>query len=214
MKRKALAMGAIGASMLASLFIPQGAVAADPGTTHVFWLQGVSSIQSQRAYVHAPSNEADELGIFKPSTLPPTPTLPGNQGCTEVGNPLGECSFSGGRTWYYGFCGQTYGGAYDITFTFSGQTWHIDRMGFPRGRGAWEFNGKMTRVDGPGTAFIRLYLASVPNNPDEVAACDLTHNITSIYFQGMAMVTRTQQPRALAGKPGWHWCDGTTVEAC
>lgn len=189
---------------------------------------------------NGPSGTA-AFGIPRPSTLPPThltsqpcdiarntgplglnppcagtlthTTLAGNQGCTEITNPAAPCSFTGGSTWYYGFCGQTYGGASGIIFQFSGETWQIDKMGFRRpSGGVWEFNGKMTRLSpSPSqTGYIQMYLTAIPNKADEAGACDLTHNLTSIYFQGRAIVTTTPQQKLFAPKPGgWYWCDGT-----
>lgn len=245
MRKRLAALAIVTGIIVPVIGSPQFAHAEDVGT-HVFWLQGISTIQQQFTYVPASPRVLDEAapgagtpGILKPSTLPPTltkttcslarntnpavpvtacagilthATLPGPQGCTESTNPTAACSFSGGSTWYYGYCGQTYGGVKDVQFQFGGQTWRIDRAGFPRLRGVGEFNGKMTRLSPAPQiqAKLRMYISAVPNNPDEAAGCELTHNLSSIYFQGVAIVYGGDAlPRAISPAPGWHWCDGT-----
>lgn len=131
----------------------------------------------------------------------------GLTGCASLGTTfLSDCGINS-PTWYYGYCGQTFGGAAGGTFTYGGQTFTINRMGFPRGRGIWEFNGVMTASDGHQTTF-RYYLGAAPDQPSQALGCDVTNNLTSIVFTGVVTVP-AQGPRLFAAQPGWHWCDGT-----
>lgn len=160
----------------------------------------------------------------------------GPHGCNEVTNAVDAvkvpfnpselaepCSFTGGSTWFYGFCGQTYGGAENILFRFGGSDHVIKRMGFTRpGAGVWEFNGILTKGSAAGATdgYVKLYLSAIPNplDPGRAAACEqLMPNIEKVWWQGTAIVS--DSPLLLTGtiaakKPGWHWCDGTTAEGC
>lgn len=240
------------AMTLVALLVPNASQAATAGD-HVMYIDGTSTITGYCQYVWKTPVERDELGIPKPSMLPPTcqtdnPATPRNEArCTlqrnlgpyppngspnpvtgEVGlNPpcAGQISAStdttpgscldatngdttcriNAPTWFYGYCGQTYGGAIGGSLKFQGQTWTIDRMGFPRGRGAWEFSGKISHSTG-GTSKIRFYFAAAPNKPEESAACDTGGNLSQITFNGIAIVGTRLPVRVIRTKPGWHFC--------
>ena len=87
----------------------------------------------------------------------------------------------------------------------NGQTWTIDRMGFPRGRGAWEFSGKLSHASG-GTSKLRFYFAAAPNKPEEAAACDTGGYLSQITFNGIAIISNQLPVRVIRTKPGWHFC--------
>lgn len=127
-------------------------------------------------------------------------------GCIDpMGAPI-QCGLNA-PTWFYGYCGQTYGGADGGVFTIGGVNYLINRMGFARGRGVWEFSGKMT---GPnGTHSFRMHLAAAPDQPTQLAGCDLTNNIESIVFAGTLEIYRgiNAPVKTFRTRPGWHWCD-------
>lgn len=130
--------------------------------------------------------------------------IPGLTGCTSVGTSgVSDCGISG-TTWFYGYCGQTYGGA-SGGFSYGGKTWTINRMGFPRGRGAWEFGGIMTNPATGHTTTFRYYLAAAPDQPLQAAACDGVGDLTSVTFTGTILVP-APQVRVIRTKPGYHWC--------
>lgn len=111
-------------------------------------------------------------------------------------------------TWFYGYCGQTYGGQDNGGFIKinGNDSWTIDIMGFARGRGFWEFNGKLQRTGYTSTKF-RMYLAAVPNKlPDEAAGCDGVGSISSIEFTGVLLIGDVLPVKAIRSAPGWHPC--------
>lgn len=125
-------------------------------------------------------------------------------------NPMGlpvQCELSS-PTWFYGFCGQTYGGADGGSLTIGTTVYTIQRMGFTRGRGVWEFSG---RLSGPsGTQSFRMHLSAAPDQPTQAAGCDLTNNIESIIFAGTVEIYGqgvTPPPKTFRTSVGWHWCD-------
>lgn len=250
-KRVALIAGSLAAILLG--LIPQGAV-ADVGN-HVMYILGRSTVLGQPCqYVWADSNpsqagiqaDRDQLGIPRPSTLPPTcdknpngtiktcnlrrnlgeyPSIPtsvppcsGNLSASDSGGcfvatiPGGTCDLVA-PTWFYGYCGQTYGGESNGQLTIAGVTWTMDDFGFPRGRGIWEFNGRLTR--GTEKGYMRLYLAAAPDQPTQAASCDGIGALSSIYFTGTIITSPTPLPRAFtpqaSNPPGGHWnyCDGS-----
>ncbi|MEO7804310.1 MAG: hypothetical protein ABIS18_08025 [Actinomycetota bacterium] len=148
---------------------------------------------------------AGETGLQPPCRGDISQTdVAGLTGCTSAGtSAVSDCGISG-NTWFYGYCGQTYGGA-SGGFSFGGQTWTINRMGFPRGRGAWEFSGKMTSpTTGHDTTF-RYYLGAAPDQPGQLLGCDGVGSLTSVTFTGTIIVP-APPVRVIRTKPGWHWC--------
>lgn len=136
----------------------------------------------------------------------------GISGCASVGvTGVAECGLIS-PTWYYGYCGQTYGGAQGGTWTFGGSSYRIDRMGFTRGRGVWEFGGRMRKLvnNSPSGLSIqfRYYLAALPDKPNELVTCDVPSvaPISSVTFFGTAVVPATG-PKNFRTEVGWHWCD-------
>lgn len=161
----------------------------------------------------APNPFQGEVGINPPcyGNLSAT-DVNGPQGCVDAGTSI-ACDLQA-PTWFYGYCGQTYGGAATGSITLHAQqeTWNITAMGFPRGRGIWEFNGRAER---PGqVVYLRLYLGAVPDQPNQLLGCDATRNIRSIFFTGTIHLTPSRLPRALApqravpaGSGHWNYCD-------
>lgn len=125
-------------------------------------------------------------------------------GCLDATTGDTTCRINA-PTWFYGYCGQTYGGATGGTLRFQGEDWTIDRMGFPRGRGAWEFSGKISRA-GHAPSKIRFYFAAAPSKPEEAAACDIGGNLSQITFNGIAIVSTNLPARVVRTRPGWHFC--------
>ncbi|MFN2643201.1 MAG: hypothetical protein ABR548_15150 [Actinomycetota bacterium] len=164
------------------------------------------------------------LGPLNPGPVPGHPMVPcagklthNSTACLEFDNPAAGCSFTGGDTWFYGFCGQTYGGAENITFHFGGKDYLITRMGFTRpAAGVWEFTGKMYQslpLNTSVTGYIRLYLAAVPTvagyPANNGAGCELG-GLQAIDWQGSLTTSDTPLPFITAQpKPGWHWCTGS-----
>jgi hypothetical protein len=113
-------------------------------------------------------------------------------------------------TWFYGFCAQTYGGADSGSIKLSGntKTWAIDRLGFPRGRGVWEFSVKAHESgNASNTQVFRFYLDALPNptEPGNAAGCDGGSPIHSVEFFGF--VESPPAPvKVFRTKPGWHFC--------
>ncbi|MHB8511151.1 MAG: hypothetical protein ACYDCC_03125 [Actinomycetota bacterium] len=135
-------------------------------------------------------------------------------------NPVGSGSCRlRATTWFYGYCGDTYGGDPNGggTFFWNGQLWTIARLGFPAGQSdTWEFNGLLTR--GANTMYMRLYLTAAPNKLGEQAGCGSflgAPPATSITFAGTVILSDQPLPRAYsnlsgASGTGWYSCDGTT----
>lgn len=153
---------------------------------------------------------------------------PGEQGCHDTGLagtvPInGACNIST-PGWFYGYCGQTYGGGANGRLTTAdGKVWRIDRLGFARGRGSWEVSGKITLMSGETPTNVRsTYRNTVnaaPNKlPDQGVACEVGQGLTSIIFAGV-LVMPAPPLKAIRPKPGWHWCAddptiGATTEGC
>lgn len=258
MRKRMKGLSLSGAVMFA-LFLVVFPVHADHLPSHDMFVSGISTITSQCEYVpfldSSNKPQLDELGIPKPSTLPPTcrkdaagkdvscalarnlqPTninppcagslsavdITGPAGCVDPESNNSDCGINT-PTWYYGYCGQTYGGATGGTFKINGITYAIEKMGFTRGRGAWEFGGRMHKTGGPTIQF-RMHLGAVPDKPDQLAGCDATHNITSVEFAGTLDIyngTTPVPPKIFRTSVGWHWCDddqpfksGTPGEGC
>jgi hypothetical protein len=243
------------ASMLAVVIglVPESASAAGPGN-HVMYVLGRSTVLSTCQYVWADTNagqagiqpDLDQLGIPRPSTLPPTcdatkpacdlrrnlgahagvpgapPPCAGKLSATEnqcqVADMPGSTCDLIAPTWFYGFCGQTYGGESNGSLKIADTpTWTMDDFGFPRGRGIWEFNGRLTKITGE-KGYMRFYLAAAPDQPTEAAACDGVGKLTSIYFTGMIITSDTPLPRAFAPTPAnpsghWNYCDNSPAGA-
>lgn len=140
--------------------------------------------------------------------------LPGEVGCNGLGvvasGPIrGTCDIQT-PGWFYGYCGQTYGGGNGGSIkTPDGKTWRIDRFGFARGRGTWEVSGKLTLMNGATptstTHTYRNTANAVPNNPDQAAACDVGQGLTSVAFAG-TLVMPAPPVKVIRTRPGWHWC--------
>lgn len=138
-------------------------------------------------------------------------------GCVDATTGDTTCRINA-PTWFYGYCGQTYGGAVGGTLRFQNEDWTIDKMGFPRGRGAWEFSGKISRA-GHAPSKIRFYFAAAPSKADEAAACDVGGNLSQITFNGIAIVSNQLPARVIRTKPDWHFCTqdpilGTNGDGC
>lgn len=140
--------------------------------------------------------------------------LPGPTGCINSSAGTADCGLSA-PTFFYGYCGQTYGGIDSGSLKLApNNTWNIEVLGFPRGRGAWEFNGRIGK-SGSQDGYVRLYLAAIPDKlQTEAAACDLTANISSVEYFGTIIVSDTPLERAVgpqAAVPSGHWnyCDAT-----
>lgn len=157
-----------------------------------------------------------EVGINPPcaGTLSAT-SVAGPQGCVDASDPTSQCSLNA-PTWFYGFCGQTYGGDTGGLIHFGGKDWTIQRMGFPAGQSdTWEFNGRI--ANGSDKAYIRFYFTAYPNKlPDQGAGCAIPPHATSIEFVGTIVVSDNAMPRAYPqSSPGWYYCDGTdTANGC
>lgn len=249
MKKRLIARLILATAMISSvaMFAPAQATHTPVHQLHV---SGISTILNMCEYVEARDGAGniikDELGIPKPSTLPPTcktnangtpvacalvrntnpvpgskPACAGNLsanddafgvGCVDPLSPNQvQCSLRA-PTWFYGYCGQTYGGASAGTYTIGGVAYTIERMGFTRGRGAWEFSGRM--VGAGQRKWFRMYLAAVPNQADQLAGCDVTHNITSVLFAGTMSIYSapfthpgSMPPKTFRTSVGWHYCD-------
>lgn len=140
---------------------------------------------------------------------------PGEAGCLDVGVSASGAPISGTCNistpgWFYGYCGQTYGGGENGRLTTAdGKVWKILRLGFARGRGTWEVSGKIRQlVGGNETGPVILYRNTVnaaPNQPDQLAACEVGQGLSSIIFGGVLVIpappNKIVRPRA-----GWHWC--------
>lgn len=162
-----------------------------------------------------------EVGLYPPCMgRLAASEIPGEVGCNAVGNtstgPVrGTCDIQT-PGWFYGYCGQTYGGGNGGTIkTPDGKTWRIDRFGFARGRGTWEVSGKLTLLNGAGqpTSTTHTYRNSanaVPNNPNQAAACDVGQGLTSVAFAG-TLVMPAPPVKVIRTKPGWHWCTADPV---
>ncbi|MCA1839128.1 MAG: hypothetical protein ABR507_11245 [Actinomycetota bacterium] len=245
----------IGKLVLASMmvfsavgFIPAAQASHTP--VHILHVSGISTFPGQCEYVEARDGAGniivDELGIPKPSTLPPTcKTIPNTNppqikgchivrntnpvpgslpscsgkisaedsfgvGCIDPMSSIVQCSLRA-PTWFYGYCGQTYGGGDAGTFTINGADWTIERMGFVRGRGAWEFSGRMHLATNSGDKRnFRMQLAAAPDKPNQGGGCDVTHDIESIVFAGTMEiygVGAPMPPKTFRTTVGWHWCD-------
>lgn len=143
---------------------------------------------------------------------------PSLSGCTEHGTEsTGLCTIST-PAWFYGFCGQTYGGGSGGTYTDStGKVWGFERLGFPRGRGFWEISQILTEVVGfdangdpilgEESVVVRGYTLASIRHAHEAAGCDLNTGLSAIIFAGSAIWPA--QERIIPPQPGWHWCDGT-----
>ena len=262
--RKMFAVMAMVMSMAVTFSGGHNVAFGDAGT-RVIAINGISTVQHQCQYIwaqdpvtHQPVR--DELGIPKPTTLPPTcrkvgtveqpctlrrnmgPYPPpwraadptqgevglyppcagvltasleaGSEGCDDASNPGSICKLDA-PTWYYGYCAQTYGGDSSTdgvgtpgSMTLNNnQKWVIDRMGFTRGRGIWEFGGKMhLSTNAANTSTFRFYLDAVPNKlPDEGTACDGGPSISSVEFAG-TIVMPAPPVKMFRTSPGWHFC--------
>jgi hypothetical protein len=258
----------VGLALSTGLFGAPAPSMADAGN-HVLYINGISTVLKQCQYVWArdANNEPirDELGIPKPSTLPPTcrdrdpnqagiqpepctlrrnmgpytpywrgadatkgevgiyppcsgvltaTLLPGEQGCIDVStSPNATCKLDA-PTWFYGYCAQTYGGdsATDgvggiATIQLAGVPWKIEKLGFTRGRGVWEFGAKIQRLVAPyDRSTMRFYLDALPNKlPDEGTACDGGPTLTSVEFVG-TIVIPAPPVKLFRTSPGWHFC--------
>ena len=244
-KQLLLGLGILAALLVSTIGVVPGALADIP--EHAMVVSGISSITKQCQYVAATPEVKDELGVPKPSTLPPTcqknpdgtdkscalarntnpqPLYPpcagvlsaidisGPAGCVDPISNQSDCGIDT-PTWYYGYCGQTYGGATGGSFRIDGKTYTIDRMGFTRGRGAWEFAGRIHLASGGPSIPIRMHLAAAPNQPNQLAGCDVTLNISSVAFVGTLELNPATNVKTFRTSPGWHWCDddfGPTAE--
>ncbi|HLF69840.1 MAG TPA: hypothetical protein VI541_02670 [Actinomycetota bacterium] len=185
------------------------------GNPNLIGIQPVAcSLERNTGTYHAPDQPSNNLLAGETGLEPPcrgditASDIPGASGCVSLGSAgQSDCGINS-STWYYGYCGQTYGGAKDGIFTYGGQTWLIERMGFTRGRGAWEFSGRMhlTSDVNHKTTF-RYYLAAAPDQTSQLLGCDVTHNITSVLFTGTVIVPAPPEPKAYRTEVGWHWCD-------
>lgn len=161
-----------------------------------------------------------EVGLNQPcSGVLTASLLPGLQGCVDVEAETSQtgCDLDA-PTWFYGYCGQTYGGdtASDgigaaATMVINGKLWKFDKLGFTRGRGAWEFGARMYRGTSWSTATdratARFYLTAIPNpnEPANAAGCDGGPAVQSVQFQG-TIVTPAPPVKLFRTKPGWHPC--------
>ena len=253
MKKNILARVILSMAMVVSVigFVP--GAQAHHAPVHQLHVSGISTILNMCEYVPMKDGAGnvikDELGISRPSTLPPTcvknadgtdrscdlvrnlnpapgaaPPCAGNLsanddsfavGCVDALSPSAvQCSLRA-PTWFYGYCGQTYGGASSGTYTIGGVPYTIEKMGFTRGRGAWEFSGRMNSGTGESTRrWFRMYLAAVPDKTDQTAGCDVTKNIKSVLFAGTMTIygspfayPATMPVKMFRTSPGWHYCD-------
>lgn len=246
-----------------------GSALGDAGT-HVFYVNGISRIQTQCEYEWKQVNGEpvrDELGIPQPSQLPPkcrdadnnpgngvqiipcgiernlgpykpywraadttkgevglnppctgvltASLLPGAQGCIDIEADTNSGCTLDAPTWYYGYCGQTYGGdtstdgvGSNATMTINGTLWKFEKLGFTRGRGIWEFGAKMFQSANPANkATARFYLGAIPNpnEPANAAGCDGGPAVLSVEFFG-TIITPAPPVKVFRTKPGWHPC--------
>lgn len=160
-----------------------------------------------------------ETGLYPPCMGKLTASdNPGEQGCEDVGTnssgPVrGSCNIST-PGWFYGYCGQTFGGGEGGTLTTAdGKVWRIDRFGFARGPGTWEVSGKLSLASNPSTtSTYRNTVNAAPNKiPDQAVACEVGQGLTSIIFGG-ALVMPAPPVKIVRPKAGWHWCaDDPTI---
>jgi hypothetical protein len=169
-----------------------------------------------------PCNLRRNLGEFPtiPTSVPP---CSGNLSASDASGACVVADIPGATcdlvapTWFYGYCGQTYGGESNGQLTIAGVTWTMDDFGFPRGRGIWEFNGRLTR--GTEKGFMRFYLAAAPDQPTQLASCDGIGALSSIYFTGLVVTSPTPLPRAFAPQAAnpstghWNYCDNSAPSA-
>lgn len=242
--KRRMSILAVAVGFSASLLVVAPVASADHLPVHVLHVAGASTFPTPCEYVRATPQVVDDLGIPKPSTLPPTcvdtnPFLTGIQqkdcelarntfpvttlpacagnisaeddaspilvlGCLDPLDPNAvQCEINA-PTWFYGYCGQTYGGATSGTFKINGNTWNINRMGFTRGRGAWEFSGKITF--GTQTQTFRMHLAAIPDQTNQLAGCDVSHNIRRITFGGTLTIPAPPVKVFRTSAQGWHYC--------
>lgn len=131
-------------------------------------------------------------------------------GCVDPMTTRVQCGLRA-PTWFYGYCGQTYGGAVGGTFTINGEDYTIQRTGFTRGRGIWEFSGRMHLNSNTSVVkWYRMHLAAAPDKPTQAAGCDVTHDIESIVFAGVLEIYSSPlsvPPKTFRTSVGWHFCD-------
>lgn len=265
MKGKIRAVALAAVALLGGLLGGPQPASADAGA-HVFYINGISRITKQCQYVPAAPMVRDDLGIPKPSTLPPTckktaagtdvpctlkrnlgpypanpaspnlaagevglnppcsgvlsaDTLDGEQGCIDAEGDLNVSCELTAPTWFYGYCGQTYGGdsltdgvGAAGTLKINGVPWKIEKLGFARGRGVWEFGAKLKHPSQAGnTAKARFYFGAIPNpaEPQNAAGCDGGPAITSVEFFGHIELYPSSiplPPKRIRTAPGWHFC--------
>jgi hypothetical protein len=271
MRRKILTALFAASALLTALASAQQPALAGAGT-HVFYVNGISTIQSQCQYVwkQVGTNPVrDELGIPQPATLPPScrdgnpaqpgiqpvpcnikrnlgpypppwrpadpvqgevglnapcsgvltaHLLPAEQGCVDGEADTNYSCDLDAPTWFYGFCGQTYGGdtitdgvGSNATMRINGALWKFEKLGFARGRGVWEFGAKIFQGASPGTATnrdtARFYFGAIPNpnEPANAAGCDGGPAVLSVEFFGTIIIP-APPVKAFRTKPGWHPC--------
>ncbi|MGH2829891.1 MAG: hypothetical protein ACRDJM_05360 [Actinomycetota bacterium] len=153
------------------------------------------------------------VGVLTATTLGAPP-----QACIDMGTGLNIFCELNAPTWFYGYCGQTYGGDTSADgiggaaiLKFGTETWNITKLGFARGRGVWEFGARLVR--GSNTAVARFYLAAIPNpsQPGNAAGCDGGAPILSVNFFGTItvipdVVGNPLPPKAFRTAPLWHPC--------
>lgn len=141
---------------------------------------------------------------------------PGGYGaCVDAGDQSNTHCRLDAPTWFYGYCAQTYGGDTILDgvgtpgfLELNGIKWRLDALGFPRGRGIWEFGAKLSRTlpNGTDRTTARFYLDALPNKlPNEGTACDGGPNITSVEFFGFFVIP-APPVKLFRTKPGWHVC--------
>lgn len=152
-----------------------------------------------------------------PQTGPP-------YGCVDAETSLALSCNLNAPTWFYGYCGQTYGGDTSTDgvggaaiLRLGSRTWNITKLGFARGRGVWEFGARLVDPNNSAnTAVARFYFTAIPNpnEPANAAGCDGGPAVLSVNFFGTIIVIpdlpnevdRPLPPKAIRTSPMWHPC--------
>ena len=258
MRKRILAV-TISVTAIAAFMGESTGALADHGP-HNLSISGISTIQNQCQYEWARDANGepirDDLGIPKPSQLPPPcrtspggqtvscslkrnlgtypphwrpadvtkgevglnppcagnltfASFPGLQGCVDASTEGPNCSLNA-PTWFYGYCGQTYGGATGGSLEFGGDSWVIEKLGFTRARGTWEFGARIKK--GSTTEQARFFFNAAPDKlaQGEGIACDGGPPITSVAVVGQAMIP-APPAKIFRTAPGWHYCHNDPV---